>query len=86
MAGEEMFHGEHFPKCIVLQAVYLYLRYSLSYRDIEELMEERGVELDHATVQRSGDMFFVNDDKWRKDNLVEKIKLPLFIQIVGTLD
>jgi len=52
MAGKERFHGEHFPKCIVLQAVYWYLRYSLSYRDIEELMEERGVEFDHATVQR----------------------------------
>jgi len=52
MASKERFHGGHFPKCIVLQAVFWYLRYSLSYRDIEELMEERGVELDHATVQR----------------------------------
>ncbi len=52
MAGKERFHGEHFPKCIVLQAVYWYLRYSLSYRDIEELMKERGVELDHSTAQR----------------------------------
>ena len=49
---EEKFPGGHFPKCIVLQAVYWYLRYSLSYRDIEELMKERGVEVDHATVQR----------------------------------
>jgi len=45
-------HGGHFPKHIVLQAVFWYLRYSLSYRDIEELMRERGVEIDHATVQR----------------------------------
>ena len=52
MAGKEKFQGGHFPKCIVLQAVFWYLRYSLSYRDIEELMKERGVELDHATVQR----------------------------------
>jgi putative transposase len=49
---EEKFPGGHFPKCIVLQAVYWYLRYSLSYRDIEELMKERGVEVDHARVQR----------------------------------
>ena len=42
----------HFPKSIVLQAVYWYLRYSLSYRDIEELMNERGVNVDHSTVQR----------------------------------
>jgi len=46
------FKGSHFPKCIILQAVFWYLRYSLSYRDIEELMEERGVEVDHSTVQR----------------------------------
>jgi len=57
MAGKERFHGGHFPKSIVLQAVFWYLRYSLSYRDIEELMKEREVELDHATVQR----WVVND-------------------------
>ena len=45
MAGKERFHGGHFPKCIVLQAIFWYLRYSLSYRDIEELMKERGVEM-----------------------------------------
>ncbi|MBT3312711.1 MAG: IS6 family transposase [Desulfobacula sp.] len=46
------FKGTHFPKGVILQAVFWYLRYSLSYRDIEELMEERGVEVDHSTVQR----------------------------------
>ena len=48
----ERLKGCHFPKCIVLQAVYWYLRYALSYRDIEELMQERGVDVDHATLQR----------------------------------
>ncbi len=52
MAGKERFRGVHFPKGIVLQAVYWYLRYSLSYRDIEELMEERGVELVHMLRKR----------------------------------
>jgi putative transposase len=46
------FKGCHFPKCIVLQAVYWYHRYALSYRDIEELMDERGIDVDHATLQR----------------------------------
>jgi len=46
------FKGSHFPKCVILQAVFWYLRYALSYRDIEELMEERGVEVDHSTLQR----------------------------------
>jgi len=44
--------GTHFPKSIILQAVFWYLRYSLSYRDIEELMAERVIEVDHATIQR----------------------------------
>jgi putative transposase len=50
--SQDRLKGCHFPKCIVLQAVYWYLRYSLSYRDIEELMNERGVNIDHSTVQR----------------------------------
>ncbi len=46
------FKGSHFPKCVILQTVFWYLRYALSYRDIEELMEERGVNVDHSTMQR----------------------------------
>ena len=33
-------------------AVRWYVAYALSYRDIEELMNERGIEVDHATIQR----------------------------------
>jgi len=36
----------------VLQAVYWYLCNPLSYRDIEELMDERGIDIDHSTLQR----------------------------------
>jgi putative transposase len=35
-----------------MMAVRWYVAYALSYRDIEELMSERGVKVDHATVQR----------------------------------
>lgn len=49
--SQDRLKGCHFPKCVVLQAVYWYLRYSLSYRDVEELMNERGVHIDHSTVQ-----------------------------------
>lgn len=52
MASSNPFKGYHFDKSLILQAVYWYCRYSLSYRDIEELMKERGVEVDHATIQR----------------------------------
>jgi transposase-like protein len=46
------FKGGHFPQDIILMGVRWYLAYPLSYRHIEELMEERGVLLDHATIQR----------------------------------
>ena len=52
MAGKERFHGGHFSKCIILQAIFWYLWYSLSYRDIEEFIEARGVEFDCAAVRR----------------------------------
>ena len=41
-----------FPKDIILQAVYFKFRFSLSYRDVEELLSIRGVKVDHATIQR----------------------------------
>ena len=46
------FNGRHFPKAIILMAARWHVAYALSYRDIEELMDERGVQVDHATVQR----------------------------------
>jgi putative transposase len=47
-----MFKGYCFPKDVILQAVYFKLRFSLSYRDVEELLSTRGVAVDHATIQR----------------------------------
>ncbi len=44
--------GNCYPKSIILQAVYFKLRFTLSYRDIEEIMKMRGVQVDHATIQR----------------------------------
>src|SRR5467141_1933252 len=46
------FKGAHFAKDIILVGVRWYVAYPLSYRHIEELMEERGVPVDHATIQR----------------------------------
>jgi putative transposase len=46
------FKGAHFPQEIILMGVRWYLAYSLSYRHVEELMAERGVPVDHATIQR----------------------------------
>ena len=46
------FKGAHFPQEIILMAVRWYVAYPLSTRHVEELMEERGVEVDHATMNR----------------------------------
>jgi putative transposase len=46
------FKGAHFPKDIILVCVRWYVAYPLSYRQVEELMQERGVSVDHATINR----------------------------------
>jgi transposase-like protein len=46
------FAGFRFPPDVIVVAVRLYLRYNLPYRDVEELLIERGVEADHVTVFR----------------------------------
>ena len=46
------FAGFRFPAEVIVVAVRWYLRYGLSYRDVEELLVERGVEVDHVTVFR----------------------------------
>ena len=47
-----MFKHQRYPKAIILQAVYFKLRFTLSYRDVEELLLIRGVKVDHSTFQR----------------------------------
>jgi putative transposase len=44
--------GAHFPQDIMLMGVRWYLAYPLSFRHVEALLEERGVPIDHATIQR----------------------------------
>jgi putative transposase len=46
------FKGAQFPKDVILFAVFFYVRHTVSYRDLEEIMAERGVEVDHATLNR----------------------------------
>jgi transposase, IS6 family len=47
-----LFRGRHFEDVIILLCVRWYLRYSLSYRDLEEMMAERGLSIDHVTIWR----------------------------------
>ncbi len=46
------FSGRHFKSEIIMMAVRWYLSYSLSYREVEELLLERGIKVDHSTIQR----------------------------------
>jgi putative transposase len=69
-----------------MQAVYFKLRFSLSYRDVEEIMNIRGVEVDHSTIQRWVNKFMpeieiqmrqrkkVVGKRWRMDETYIKVK------------
>lgn len=47
-----LFRGRHFEDVIIMLCVRWYLRYSLSYRDLEEMMAVRGLSVDHVTIWR----------------------------------
>jgi putative transposase len=44
------FKGTHFPKDVILYAVFFYVRYGVSYRDLEEIIEERGYHRDYQPL------------------------------------
>ena len=49
------FKGAHYPKSVILFAVCFYVRYAVSYGDLEEILAERGVNVDHTRAcQRMG--------------------------------
>jgi transposase-like protein len=80
------FKWKHFAGEIILQTIRLYLKYSLSYRNLEEMMAERGVEVDHTTIMRwvhqySPEMekkvrryLKPTNDSWRVDETYIKVK------------
>ncbi|WP_282029611.1 IS6 family transposase [Paracoccus marcusii] len=76
----------HFPKDVILHAIFFYLRYGVSYRDLEEIMAERGVTVDHATLSRWVERYAgqvaedarrrkrPTDRSWRMDEPYIKVK------------
>ena len=48
-----LFRGRHFQENIIVLCVRWYLRYPLSYRNLEEMMAERGLTVDHSTIARA---------------------------------
>jgi hypothetical protein len=47
-----MFKGRHFDRSVILLCIRWYLAYNLSLRNLEEMMVERGISVDHATIHR----------------------------------
>src|SRR5215208_1849311 len=52
IAPRSAFAGFRFPSNVIVLAVRWYLRFGLSYRDLEELLAERGIQVDHVTIYR----------------------------------
>ena len=86
MISNSPFKWRHFEGQIILLCVRWYLRYCLSYRDLEEMMAERGLNLDHTTIyrwvqqyapelaQRCRPHLKQTNDSWRVDETYIKVK------------
>jgi IS6 family transposase len=86
MISDTPFKWRHFEGQIILLCVRWYLRYCLSYRDLEEMMAERGLNLDHTTIYRWVQKYAPElekrckphlkrtNDSWRVDETYIKVK------------
>jgi transposase, IS6 family len=86
MTAQHPFKWRHFEAEIILLCLRWYVRYSLSYRDLEELMLERGLHVDHTTIYRWVQCYApeldrrcrphlkMTTDSWRVDETYIKIK------------
>jgi len=82
---ENLFKWRHYAPEIILLGVRWYLRYSLSYRDLEEMMAERGLQVDHTTIYRGVQRYAPElekrvrphlkqtNDSWRVDETYIKV-------------
>lgn len=52
LASAALFHGRHFDRSIIILCVRWYITYKLSYRDLVEMVAERGVKVSHTTLLR----------------------------------
>src|SRR6266700_285991 len=86
MTEQNPFKWCHLQSDIILLCVRCYLRYSLSYRDLEEMMLERGLHVDHTTIYRWVQCYAPSlerrcrphvkptTDSWRVDETYIKVK------------
>ncbi|MBM3605370.1 MAG: IS6 family transposase [Alphaproteobacteria bacterium] len=89
--------GAHRPKDVILHADFFYWRYGVSYRDLEEIMAERGIRVDHATLNRWVERYAgqVAEDarrrkrpterSWRMDETYIKVK-GLWVYLYRAVD
>ncbi|TWD44787.1 hypothetical protein FB480_1218 [Agrobacterium vitis] len=54
LCAYDQFQRQPLPEDVIFYAVFFYIRYAVSYRDLEEIMTERGLKVDHATLSRWG--------------------------------
>ena len=52
MKTRSIYHGCRFPPDIIVRAVWLYHRFALSLRDVEDLLAERGIEVSYETIRQ----------------------------------
>lgn len=86
LSNATAFKWHHFEAEIILLCVRWYLRYALSYRDLEGMMQERGLHVDHTTIsrwvqryapeieKRSRERLQTTSDLWRVDETYVKVK------------
>jgi IS6 family transposase len=80
------FKWRHYEASVILLCVTWYLRYALSYRDLAEMMSERGLSIDHTTIFRWGQNYAPeidrrsrphlkkSNDSWRVDETYVKVR------------
>lgn len=83
---DNLFKWKHYEAAIILLGVKWYLRYALSYRDLAEMMSERGLSVVHTTIyrwvqeyapeidQRSRPYLKKSNDSWRVDETYVKVR------------
>jgi transposase, IS6 family len=86
MSQPRLFRYRHYHAEIILLCLRWYLRYSLSYRDLEEMMAERGLSVDHTTIYRWVQHYApilekkcriklkTTNDSWRVDETYVRVK------------
>ncbi|PEK59580.1 IS6 family transposase [Bacillus pseudomycoides] len=86
MKKENLFKWKHYQPDMILLTVRWYLRYNLSFRDLVEMMEERGLSITHTTIMRWVHQYGpeldervrrhlkTTNDSWRVDETYVKVK------------